>query len=222
MSKRASEQVPERVTWLRVWVTAWANETAFAWVCVWERETEWFIIIDGVFSLSVTVSVAAMCLMLSGSQRSAIQYNGACCCSGWPNSVRSCSAHSSQPDCTPQRSLFTCLLVPERCSAFSPPRDLCHGWQGEEGGWRWGGCSQGRASFHYLTQGICFISALFDMQSGLVRCQTAKLCYSSSGWTRHNFTPFLFLPFLSPAAMILWPIIKLQCALFNIQYVHSF
>lgn len=177
-SERASEWANERASkcpseWLGC-VCGWLPEQTRQRLheCVCERETEWFIIIDGVFSLSVTVSVAAMCLMLSGSQRSAIQYNGACCCSGWPNSVRSCSAHSSQPDCTPQRSLFTCLLVPERCSAFSPPRDLCHGWQGEEGGWRWGGCSQGRASFHYLTQGICFISALFDMQSGLVRCQT--------------------------------------------------
>ncbi len=37
------------------------------------------------------------------------------------------------------------------------------------------------AAFLTLAEGISLVSALFDMKSGLVKCQSAKLYHSSAG-----------------------------------------
>lgn len=122
------------------WVSDWANETVITWVCEWVIHYYWY----NVFSLSVTVSVTAMCVVLCGSQRSAIRFYRTCCRSNWCNSL----------------SLHTALGLAARCSDLcslpsSPSRDarlfsgpaldLRHGWRGRRSS------SQGRPSFHYLT-----------------------------------------------------------------------
>lgn len=134
-----------------------------------------------------------MCFMLSGSQRSAIQYNRACCCRNWYNSLLGPQLLASL-----HAAVISVPSLPWEITFLWPLLDLCHGWQGRRSS------SQGRSSFHYqtpaalngggyaafltLAEGICFISALFNMQSGLVRCQSAKLYYSSVGRTEHNFS----------------------------------
>lgn len=131
-----------------------------------------------------------MCVMLCGSQRSASRFYRTCCCSNWCNSLSlptalslttCCSDLCSLPSSLPRETLgsspacarslpwMTGREEQQPGQALVPLPDSCN-------------CNEGvYAAFLTLAEGICFISALFDMQSGLVRCQSVKLYYSSVG-----------------------------------------
>ncbi len=55
-----------------------------------------------------------------------------------------------------------------------------------------------------LAEGICFISALCDMQSSLVKCQSAKLYFRSARWTQHDFSLWCFVFFSLKSLTLLY------------------